>query len=159
MSRRPQDARTAAARWRSLIRSVVAGAIAAAVRKAAVATVEAHLGRKLSEPELAVLDDLGPARPFASGGPVGLREGEVPAILSRGHELPYRGHPYSFTSLDGLELGRDNEPLQAVRAQVVKAHANGQEAVLYVIEDGVAREVGRVPPGGLQLQLDRKPRW
>lgn len=73
MSRRPQDSRTAAARWRSLIRSVVAGALAAAVRRAVVDTVEAHLGRKLSEPELAVLDSLGPravCHMGASGGQV-----------------------------------------------------------------------------------------
>jgi hypothetical protein len=97
--------------------------------------------------------------PFASGGPVGLMPGEVPAILSRGHELPFRGHPYSFASLDGLELGRGDELMEEVKAKVRAAHQAGAEAVLCVIEDGVAREVGRVAPGGLQLQLDRKPRW
>lgn len=196
MSRRLQDARTEAARWRSLIRSVVAGAMAAAVRSAAITTMEGFLGRKLTEAELGVFDGHGPdlspgwltraigpcrarlapaqlsnvrswvgleripgSSPFASGGPVGMRPGEVPAILSRGHELPFSGHPHSFTSLDGVELGRCDELMEEAKDKVRASHQVGAEAVLYVIEDGVAREVGRVPPGGLQLQLDRKPRW
>lgn len=120
MSRRLQDARTEAARWRSRFRRM--GALA---REMLLMPIGGH-------------DD----RPDQ-------------ALSWRGLEAIPGSSP--FAELEGQPA--DNGPLEAVRAQVVKARANCQEAVLYVLEDGVAREVGRVPPGVLQLQLDRKPRW